>query len=473
MQRLSWSIAAALLMTSASSPAEVPPRLATRSAASVEGISRWERSGWQGTRDARDIAGLLGEAHGVRPVLCAIASDGLSGWNGRWNDAPSPPVGPAARARASAMPRGDELTPSEVRMLLDSLSSSDVCVRELSTRILGRFGGALVGDELMTRLTSTGSSPELRAASALGLGMAHIKNTATALLRALRDEVTAVRANAAWALGRLDAGGAVRPLIGLLRDDEVEVRQASAGALGHLDSLSSVPELIRILREDDNASVRRTAAWALGQLEAREAITALSTALDGDRHDEVREMAAWALGELEARGSVPALIRALQRDQSRRVRETAAWALGELEDASAVDALGDAAGNDKDAEVRGTAAWALGQLSPSKAPPGLIRAVNDREDDVRLKAAWALSEIGDADAHGALREAFRRETDAHVRRAQVRALVRGGAASQAELGELLRSMDPEARKAAIRGIAGEGSVDVWPWPWPRPRPFPD
>jgi hypothetical protein len=28
------------------------------------------------------------------------------------------------------------------------------------------------------------------------------------------------------------------------------------------------------------------------------------------------------------------------------------------------------------------------------------------------------------------------------------------------------------RKAAIRGVAGNGGVDPWPWPEPRPRPFP-
>jgi HEAT repeat protein len=100
-----------------------------------------------------------------------------------------------------------------------------------------------------------------------------------------------------------------------------------------------------------------------------------------------------------------------------------------------------------------------------------VAAVRDTDQDVRLRAAWALSEIGDGATIPALRAALEHEQDPEVRRAVVRALIHSGERSE-RLTELLESKDPRVREAAIRGIAGRSSVDVWPWPEPRPRPFP-
>jgi ABC-type phosphate/phosphonate transport system substrate-binding protein len=133
--------------------------------------------------------------------------------------------------------------------------------------------------------------------------------------------------------------------------------------------------------------------------------------------------------------------------------------------------LGDLLASEKNSEVRGTAAWALGQVDIETAPKGLIAAVADADTDVRTRAAWALSEIGDSAAIPALRAALAKEPDADARKAQVRALIHSGERSE-RLTELLESKDPEVRKAAIRGVAGNDGVDPWPWPEPRPRPFP-
>jgi hypothetical protein len=64
-----------------------------------------------------------------------------------------------------------------------------------------------------------------------------------------------------------------------------------------------------------------------------------------------------------------------------------------------------------------------------------------------------------------------KEQDADARKAEVRALIHSGERTE-RLTELLESKDPEARAAAIRGVAGRDGVDPWPWPEPRPRPFP-
>lgn len=474
MYRNVIGVLVALVMTSSSGPSacdsEIPlPVLRPAGSPIVDATDQGSGLG----RTPIDVRGLLQQAHGASPLLCGLAAEGLSGWGGRWNgDAPSPPLGVIVGARVRSFPRGDELVPSEVRVLMDSVSSTDACVRELSVRLLGRFGGQAVAEQFAALLIASGSAPAVREAAAMGLGIVDDKIGVPALLRALGDEQSGVRANSAWALGRLDDGRAVAPIRALLTDEGVEVRSAAVAALGQLDSTSSAPMLERVLRDDKAPSVRRNAAWALGQLEAKNSATTLVRALQSDTRDDVREMTAWALGSMESKDAVPNLITSLQRDSSFHVRETAAWALGSIEDKGAVDALGNAAGNDARPEVRGTAAWALGQIEPTSAPRGLVKAISDPVPDVRLKAAWALSEIGDSTAMAVVREAFRRETDRHAKRAQVRALARGGKGSLEALGNMLHDMDPELRKAAVRGLAGDGSPDIWPWPWPRPRPFP-
>ncbi len=474
MYRNAIGVLAALLMTSSAGRSSYDSEMPPLHSSAPPGMSAAATQGAARSPVSLDVRGLLQLAHGAPPLLCGLAAGGLTSgrWGGHWNDAPSPPVGAATGARVRAFPRGDEMVPSEVRFLLDSIASLDACVREFSARLLGSFGGPAVAEQLAALLGAPGSPAAVREATTMALGMTNEKVAVPALLRALRDEVAGVRANAAWALGRSNDGRAVAPIRGLVGDEAVEVRIAAVGALGQLDSTSSSAVLQRVLRDDKAPAVRQNAAWALGNLEPRDATAALAAALRSDGRDEVREMSAWALGNIESKDAVPALIGALRSDSSYRVRESAAWALGSIEDGSAVTALGDAAGGDARPDVRGTAAWALGQIEHAPAPRGLVKAVSDPVADVRLKAAWALSEIGDSTALPALREAFRRETDSRTKRAQVRALERGGKASVEELGDLLHDMDPELRKAAVRGLAGGGSPDVWPWPMPRPRPFP-
>jgi hypothetical protein len=82
---------------------------------------------------------------------------------------------------------------------------------------------------------------------------------------------------------------------------------------------------------------------------------------------------------------------------------------------------------------------------------------------MRLVAAWALGEIEDKEALPALRAALKSETDHQARKAELRALVHSGEPTE-QLSYLLESKDPEVRKTAIRGIAGQNGLDPWPWP---------
>lgn len=421
-------------------------------------------------RPIQDVSALVAAVHGLPGVVCGLTAEAAAGWGGRsWMNAPAPPLGPDASERVADFPRA-RLSLRDVAMLIDSVTSSDACVRELAVRLIGRAPAELVEDRLIARVGSSQPAPT-REAAVLALGLVESKAGVTPLLRLVMDEGMGVRANAIWALGRIGDRRASAPLRRSLSDQAAVVREAALGALGALEDTGSVDEIVRVLRSDRAARVRRTAAWALGTLEAREADDALVTVLRGEKDVEVREMIVWALGTLEAVSAQAALVDMLRHDTNAAVRENAAWALGQSEATTAAPALGEAAGSDANADVRGTAAWALGQMELRQAPEGLIRAVTDRDAEVRTRSAWSLSQIGDARAVSQLRAALRTETDATARKAQLRALIRAGERSAAFFKELLTSDDEEVRASAVAGMAGRGT-DPWPWPMPRPRPFP-
>jgi HEAT repeat protein len=88
-----------------------------------------------------------------------------------------------------------------------------------------------------------------------------------------------------------------------------------------------------------------------------------------------------------------------------------------------------------------------------------------------VSAAWALGQIRDSSAAPALEKGLQRESDAEVRRAELRALLMMGQRSESALETALKSEDAELREMATMALAGRGGRP-WPWPWPRPRPFP-
>ena len=433
--------------------------------------------------DARiDVTALLTAARGAPAPICALASQAVG--NGNWGNwgAPVPPLRGLVAAGADADEdsdemghrRGERYSSADVQRLLDALGSDDACVRQISVNLLGREDDdPAVVSGLTTRLRD--SNVQMRQVAAIGLGLVEGESAVQPLVQALRDTSIAVRANSAWALGRIENGSALQPLVGMLRDREEVVRSAATIAVGQMDSVSAATALARVLRDDQSAAVRRSAAWGLGQLEAHEGVDALVTALANDKDARVREMAAWALGNIEDSKATSTLLNAARRDDTDAVRETAVWAIAQIEDASAVNALGEIVTSDRSARVRGTAAWAIGEVQDDDeghAPAGLVKALNDESEDVRLKAAWALGQIGDSSALPAIRDAMKREKNARISKALIRALMKSGERSEATISQLLDSPDPAVREAAVRALAGGGSHDPWPWPNPRPRPFP-
>ena len=259
----------------------------------------------------------------------------------------------------------------------------------------------------------------------------------------------------------------------------VAVRSAAAAIQGivkgqgnqGVDS-AKVALLLKVLRSDPDANVRRMAAWGLADAgNALGAVDALAEAVRSDEDEGVREMAAWALADGPRRESTRRVLSAaVRRDPSEHVRETAAWALANdlRDDDRAV--LEEALTSDASEEVRETAAWALGQSPERPASRALVTALGDRSPHVRESAAWALAEIEDEDVGPAVEAAFKRETNAEVRMAELRALTFMHVDDRSILDAALESKDPELRARAVRMLAG--SSGAWPEPRPRPRPRP-
>ena len=284
------------------------------------------------------------------------------------------------------------------------------------------------------------------------------------------DPTSGITGGASASTGVADAVGALAT---------VAVRNAAAAIAGlvkgqqtkGVDS-AKVALLLKVLRSDPDASVRRMAAWGLADAgNALGAVDALAEAVRSDEDEGVREMAAWALADSPRRESARrALSAAVRRDPSEHVRETAAWALANdlRDDDRAV--LEEALTSDANEEVRETAAWALGSSPERPASRALVAALGDRSPHVRESAAWALAEIEDEDAGPAVEAAFKRETNAEVRMAELRALTFMHVEDRSILDAALESKDPELRARAVRMIAG--SSGSWPEPRPRPRPRP-
>ncbi len=231
--------------------------------------------------------------------------------------------------------------------------------------------------------------------------------------------------------------------------------------------------LARSLKGDASAEVRRVAAWGLARFARTDvARDALMAALTGDADANVREMAAWALaGARRYPAASAALAQAIGRDKDPQVRATAVWAAGSVRDPAALPALVNVLG-DTDADVREVAAWAVGTIGPEQAPAALLRALEDPDREVRMSAAWALFTIADPAATDAIDTAYRKEADAEVRMALLRALGAMGDRAVPTLERLVTSPDSSVRTIAIMALAGGNATGPWPMPRPRPRPYP-
>lgn len=274
------------------------------------------------------------------------------------------------------------------------------------------------------------------------------ERSAQALIAALRDPDSDVRADAAAALGRMRVAEAIEALVGNLEGDPAgEVRIEAVKALGRIGSAEAVEPLIRCFRAKgypgvDELSgssaygpwweVQSQALEALGTLGDARAAASVIEALHSDGCEDLQDSAFRILARLDSAQAGEFLIRQL-KEGARLTRRRAARALAKLP------------------ELRGA-----GAEMPACFVQPLLDALLDVDASVRIEAARALA----ASAHPVAAVPLTlllTDPDAEVRK-EVAALFAGMRAGSAleRLHAMLAESDVALRKRVVRVLGDIG-----------------
>ena len=200
--------------------------------------------------------------------------------------------------------------------MLHLLGSSNVEQRILAARAFCEIEDNRAIPYLLEMLGHTCTLERVSAIYALGHNST--TQTVTALIATLTNDWSGyVRKGAVWALGNSNDRRSLQPLLKALRQDIPAVRLWAASGIAQIaklsyeDVIASLPTLIEGLRRDPMAVVRSNCVWTLGQL-CRElpfnvvyatAVDALIEALVEDEDLGVKEDAKAAILRLgDARG---------------------------------------------------------------------------------------------------------------------------------------------------------------------------
>lgn len=213
------------------------------------------------------------------------------------------------------------------------------------------------------------------------------------LLHYLQSDDLQQRQAAAIELSRIQDEAIIPALIAALGDVDSTVRANAAAGLGHNRAQGAFDALIAVLNADPEDIVRERAATALAQIGDERAVDPLIDALD-DSSAWTRNRIIYLLGASKDSRAVEPLLEQLDSDEP-STQGVAAWALGAIGDMRALDALLGLL-QAPDASVRGNVAWALGEFSREDLIDPLLALVNDAAPEVRAKTAWALGSISEA-----------------------------------------------------------------------------
>ena len=154
-----------------------------------------------------------------------------------------------------------------------------------------------------------------------------VPESASCIIKLLKDNDSLIRTQATNALSILSAREAIPEITKLLKDEDIWVRREAIISLGRLGVREIIPELINLLK-DENEWIRNEAAFTLGKLGIREAIPEITKLLKAN-WPIYRMRSAFALGELGAKEIIPELTELL-KDEDKHIRGCAAIALVEL-----------------------------------------------------------------------------------------------------------------------------------------------
>jgi HEAT repeat protein len=206
----------------------------------------------------------------------------------------------------------------------------------------------------------------------------------------LNSSDTEKRREAVMELSHVEGSAATSALLSALADRSSRVRAAAAAGIARRLEAPAVPALAACLTKDKDAFVRKMAAYALGGFRGIDRTAALIAALK-DKDAEVRGAAAVSLGVFPDADAVAALTAALS-DKNAFVRAQAARALGVNGSAAtqAVPQLSKLLASDEDGEVRRQAAIALGLIGDRSALTSLELARHDKDPYLVLAAIESI-----------------------------------------------------------------------------------
>ncbi|HAT71576.1 MAG TPA: hypothetical protein DCS63_02025 [Elusimicrobia bacterium] len=211
-------------------------------------------------------------------------------------------------------------------------------------------------NEAVEKLAS--KEPAVRRQGADYLGQSRNQKAAPHLVKALADEAAAVRSSAVDGLCQLASRGSTKAITEiLLLDKDAMVRQQAASSLSYMADQSAGPALVKALKDDvpavryaaantlgamryapaedalidmmDDASTRRVAILALGQLQSKKAAPGIFKAL-ADQDKYTRLEAVRALGAIGDQSAAPELKKRLEKTEEPSVRVEAALALAKM-----------------------------------------------------------------------------------------------------------------------------------------------
>lgn len=148
-----------------------------------------------GTQDRTRV--LLDGMRGANAMQCELALQGMNGW---WGNGPEPGRD-AVAMNVIYNTAHRNIDAGNVPMLATALKDTDLCVRRIAARLLGRSQLPAARARLLE--ATKDADPVMRRLGALGLGHMDDRTLTRDLVRMLDDRDAGVRAAAAWAIGAI------------------------------------------------------------------------------------------------------------------------------------------------------------------------------------------------------------------------------------------------------------------------------
>jgi HEAT repeat protein len=333
-----------------------------------------------------------------------------------------------------------------VRILIRLLSLENEEIVELAIEGLRKLGEDKV--DLILKSLQSASIP-MRENAARVLGVLKSSQAVDPLIHRLQDSEWTVRRSAIESLGQIGDRRAIEPLVQRLSDNVTRVRRQARLALVQFGKLSTSP-LLDALAHEYNKFALRAILLTLGDIQDERSIPALKECLRSSyfvvRMAATRALVQFGNGVIESlllglsfnRSDIKTLLRDASNRENPTLQLRAIRALGGLEDHRAVGLLKnlveEGTSEVQDAAIEaltqiGCSAWGrcsilciLSQLGDHSIVPHIVESLNDDSNNVRLESVRALARIDGDDVIEPLTQVAMKETDSYIRFETVRLL---------------------------------------------------